>query len=139
MKNKTLNLTWVFVLFVKFANKNYCIHNLLLSSPLLATVSWAVYYNHLQTCAITLEPKSLSAQWLSVSGLGLSCLLTIHVITAGINSWSWRKKKKLYKWWKWVDTCNPSSLCCMPQKAVKRVPSKFQQVYKLIMSDKTSF
>ena len=51
---------------------------------------------YLQTCATTLDPKSLSAQWLSVSGLVLSCLLTIQVITAGINSCScWVRNKRL--------------------------------------------
>lgn len=50
-----------------------------------------VVLNVLQLWAISRAAKSRKAQWLSTSGLKHNCLLTIHVTTAGINSWSWMR------------------------------------------------
>lgn len=57
------------------------------------TLVWRLFvevWKCLQICVIKRDAKSLNAQWLSSSGRIHSCLLTMHVSTDGINSWSWK-------------------------------------------------
>lgn len=53
-----------------------------------------VVLNVLQLCAIRRAAKSRKAQWLSTSGLKHSCLLTMHVTTAGMSSCSYKHRSR---------------------------------------------
>lgn len=72
----------------------FVVHFRINLAPWFIEISVKWWPTDLQIWAISLEPKSLSAQWLSVSGLGLSCLLTIHVITAGMSSCNYGDSKR---------------------------------------------
>lgn len=50
----------------------------------------------LQLWAMRRAAKSRKAQWLSTSGRKHSCLLTIHVTTAGMSSCSYKYRQKNY-------------------------------------------
>jgi len=50
----------------------------------------------LQTLAISLDAKSLSAQWLSTSGLVHSWRLTMHVVADGMSSCRYFSRKSVW-------------------------------------------